>query len=252
MTDETPPEPEDAAPITPEVVDGGSGDLAPPRRGAAGRKRRTGAAAASVPVPDDGTPAPPASGRGRASGRWFRTGCMVLVAVGVLELFVGATRVSNPEKARCDAAQFDIDRANDDDKDFNDVDLPEGVDKADDLDCDQAIELASNIPDKADEPADGTFPGASTFRTQGIFLAVLGLLHGFSGFFTLRTRKRSIRNVALATAALGILLPILQIVSLVAMVFVAWALAFSSDAKALFPTDKTRPSLFRPRPPRGS
>lgn len=240
MTDDTTPG--DAAgddgPITPEVV----------RRGASSRKRRVG------PGADGPAPIPPRGVRGQATGRIFRMGCIFLVGLGVMEVFIGATRAADPDAARCQAARFDIDAANDDDEDFNDVDLPEGIDDAedDDLECNEAISLAGDIPPEEDEAADGSFTAASTFRTQGLVLAGLGLAHALAAFFTLRTRARPVRNVALVTAAAGIFLPILGIISLAGMIFVVFALAFSADAKALFPPDPSRPSLFRPRPPAAS
>jgi hypothetical protein len=233
--------PGDEGPITPEVV----------RRGASSRKRRVGQPD-DGPAPDDSpSPVPGRPVRGQATGRMFRTACLLLIGIGVIEVFLGATRVTDPEAARCTSARFDIDAANDDDEDFNDVDLPEGVEDADDddLDCDEAVDLAAGIPDDEDEPADGEFPEASTFRTQGIVLAVLGLAHGLAAFFTLRTRSRAVRNFALVTAAAGIFLPILGIVSLLGMLFVVYGLAFSADAKVLFPRPAGAPSLFRPRPP---
>lgn len=238
--DERGDSPEDEGPITPEVV----------RRGASNRKRRVGPT--DGPAPDDGpAPRPGRRPAREATGRIFRTACILLVGIGVIEVFLGATRVADPDAARCTAARFDLDAAIDDDDDFNDVDLPEGIDDPDDddLGCAEAIALAGDIPAEEDEPADGTFPAADTFRTQGIVLTSLGLAHALASFFTLRTRKRVVRNVALATAAAGIFLPILGIVSLLVMVFVVYALAFSADAKVLFPRDPGVPSLFRPRPP---
>lgn len=246
MTDDDKPQAGDGAdegPITPEVV----------RRGASARKRRVGGqAAGDGPAPDDSAAPTPRPVRGRATGTMFRMACLLLVGLGVLEVFLGATRVSDPAGARCDAARFSIDGANDDDEDFNDVDLPEGVEDADDddLDCEDAIALAADIPEDEDEEADGVYPGESTFRTQGLVIAGLGLAHGLAGFFTLRTRKRVVRNFALATAAVAIFLPLLGIVSLALTLFVVFGLAFSADAKAMFPPDPNRPGLFRPRPPR--
>jgi hypothetical protein len=237
MTNDTPG---DEGPITPEVV----------RRGASSRKRRPGQPG-DGPAPDDSpAPSPGRPGRGQASGKVFRTACILLIGIGVIEVFLGATRVSDPDAARCTSARFDIDAAIDDDEDFNDVVLPEGVEDADDddLDCDEAIALAGDIPADEDEAADGEFAAASTFRTQGIVLTGLGLAHGLAAFFTLRTRHRTARNLALVTAAAGIFLPILGVVSLIGMLFVVYGLAFSADAKALFPRNPDAPSLFRPRP----
>lgn len=224
---------DDEGPITPEVVRKG--------RGAAARKRKVGD---PVPVPDAPTADGPA---GRATGTIFRMGCIMLVALGALELFVASQLVLDPDQARCSAARFRIDGANDDDEDFNDVDLPEGVDDVDDLPCGDAIELAGGIPADEDDEPDGTFPEASTFRTQGLFITGLGLAHGVAGFLTLRTRRRPFRTAALVSAALGILLPVLGLISLLLLAFVVFALAFSADAKAIFGSG---PGFLRPRAPR--
>jgi len=255
-------------PITPEVIDGGGSGATGPtgRRGAAARKRRPGAAGGDVGdlsdlsggsgsgsgSGDDG-PVPPGRPVRPATGRFFRAGCLVLAALGVIELFFAAQLVLDPDDARCTAAKFEIDEANDpdDDETFDDVDLPEGEEDADDLECEQAIVLAGDIPDDEDEPADGEFTEASTFRTQGIIIAVLGLGHSLSGFFTLRTRAKKIRTAALVFTALGLFLPILGIFSVVALVFIIYALVFSADAKAIFgPVGSGGGGLFRPRPPR--
>jgi hypothetical protein len=235
----------DEGPITPEVV----------RRGAAARKRRPGSPdgggdandADEAPTPGGGRPM--ARGARPASGVMFRTGCMLLVAIGVLELFLGAQLVRDPDQARCTAARLQIDEANDDDETFNDVELPEGSEDADDVLCNDAIGLAADIPDDEDEPADGTFAEASTFRTQGIIVSVLGLAHGVTGFFTQRTRNRRWRTAALVFVAAGLFVPVLGIISMIVMAFVVFALLFSNDAKAIFGQTG---GLFGPRPPRGA
>lgn len=228
---------EGEGPIKPEVV----------RRGAAARKRRMGVEGAvpgdaPAPVPGDARP-----GARRATGTLFRIACMLLTVVGALELFLGAQLVMDPDDARCTAARFRIDDANEDDESFNDVDLPEGAADADELGCEQAIAAAGDIPDDEDEPADGEFAAASSFRTQGMVVGALGLAHGVSGFLTLRTRNRRWRTAALVFVAIGLFLPVLGIVSLVVMAFVVFALVFSNDAKAIFGQPG---GLFRPRVPR--
>ena len=237
MTDQHEPDDVDG-PITPEVVKG---------RGAAARKRRGGEPTEGEAADlgdlsggaDDGAPAD-----GRRLGTWVRGGAMVLIALGLMQLFLGAQWALDPDAARCTSARLAIDTANDDDEDFNDVTLPDDVDEVEDLDCDQAIELAGAIPDDEDEEADGEFTGASTFRTQGIGITVIGLAQAVFGGLVLRTRKRIFRNIALGTAAAGILLPVLGIISLLALAFVVFALAFSRDAKALWGGG----SFLRPRP----
>ena len=178
-------------------------------------------------------------------------GCLLLTGLGVIELFFASQLVFDPDGARCTAARYEIEQANDDDESFNDVDLPEGIEDPGDIECDEAIALAGDIPDDEDEPADGTFTEASTFRTQGFLVTVLGLGHGLSGFFTLRTRKRRVRTVALVFIAFGLLLPVLGIITMIAFAFIIFALVFSADAKAIF-GDVGRGGFLRPRVPPAS
>lgn len=230
-------------PITPEVVR---------PRGAAGRKRR----GDETPLPPDEHPdgaggplgaTGDAVGPGRP-GLMVRLGCMLLIALGLMQLFLSSQWALDPEGARCTQARFAIDAANDDDEDFNDVALPDDIDDVDDLPCDQAIVLAANIPDEEGEEPDGSFPSASQFRTQGIGITVLGLAQATTGLLVLRTRKRGFRIAALVTAALGIVLPVLGIISLAVLAFVVFALGFSRDAKAIWGGG----GFLRPRPSPGA
>ena len=242
MTDQHDPDDVDG-PITPEVVKG---------RGAAARKRRGG-----EPTDGDAADLGDLSGSRRREGARRRRaggnrapgdhGPDRLHGAGGPRPHAGVPRRPvgpRPRRRGCTSARLAIDTANDDDEDFNDVSLPDDVDEVDDLDCDQAIELAGAIPDEEDEEADGEFTGASTFRTQGIGIAVIGLAQAVSGLLVLRTRKRLFRNIALGAAAAGILLPVLGIVSLLALAFAVFGLAFSRDAKAIWGGG----SFLRPRP----
>jgi hypothetical protein len=234
----------DEGPITPEVV----------RRGAAGRKRRVGAGTEpDGPAPDD-APAPvPGRPRREATGRIFHMGAILLVGVGVLELGLAVPAVLDPGAARCASARTSIDLANDDDDTFNDVDLPEGVDDADDVECDEALSLAARIPDdEDDEPAaDAEYRiTESAIVTQSAIFSVHGIASGVVGFLLRRRPKRALRNVALVLVAIAVLPLIqLQIIGLAIIAFLVYALAFSADAKVLFPRDPDMPSMFRPRPP---
>lgn len=246
MTDK--PTNDDEGPITPDSVQ-------QPRRGAAGRKRRSGgdtgdtggADAGAGDLSDlSGAGDPPA--RSRSTGTMFRAGCLALIALGVLSLILAGRYVLDPESAQCTLARAAIEDANDDDEDFNDVTLPEGIDDVDDLDCAEAVELAGGIPAEEDEEADGEFVTESALRTQGLLVSGIGIGQAVFGFLTLRTQRKRMRTVALVFTALGILLPVLQLISVVLLAFVVFALVFSADAKAIF----GQSSLFRPRPPRQS
>lgn len=152
----------DDGPITPEVVDGG-GPSSGNRRGAAARKRRGGPAGAGaggfggggggagdVPVPD----APAVMG----SGFVFRAGCILLAGFGALVLFLAAPQVADPAGTRCTAARSLIEDTIDNDDDWDDIDLPEGVtdgDDVDDLDCEEAIALADTVPVDEDDSTCG-------------------------------------------------------------------------------------------------
>lgn len=239
MTD--PHDPDGDEPITPEVVR---------PRGAAARKRRGGdpAGGEAADLGDlSGTDSASAGGAGPAGGRpgtMVRVGAMVLIALGLMQVIIGGQWTLDPDGARCTSARVAIDTANDDDEDFNDVELPDGVDGTDDLDCDDAIALAGAIPSDEDEEADGEFTEASTFRLQGAGILVIGIAQAVSAFLVLRTRSRLARNVALGAAAAGILLPVLGIISLLGLAFVVFGLAFSRDAKAIWGGG----GFLRPRP----
>ena len=225
-------------PITPEVVR---------PRGAAGRKRKAGEPAdegrPGGPVDDLGGSAPSTGGR---AGTMVRIAAMLLIALGLMQLFLAGQWVLDPEGARCTAARIAIDAANEDDEDFNDVALPDDVDEVGDLPCAEAIAAAGAIPDDEDDEPEGEFTAASTFRLQGLGIGVIGIAQGVAGFLVLRTQKRVARNVALGAAAAGILLPVLGVISLVALAFVVFALGFSKDAKAIWGGG----SFMRPRPSR--
>lgn len=233
-------QPDDEGPITPEVV----------RRRANARKRRVvpGEDPVDGPAPDDAAPIPGVRTRGVATGRTFRLACFVMVGLGLLELFLSVPTLLDPAKTRCDRAQFEIDAANDDDEDFNDVTLPEGVEEADDLSCADAISLAGQIPADEDDEPDGSYISESAFVTQGAIFGVLGIAHGVVGFFLFRTKKKVLRNVALVLTALAVLpLAALGILGLAVILLIVYGLGFSADAKALFPRNPDMPSMFGPR-----
>lgn len=231
-------------PITPEVVR---------PRGAAARKRRGADPAGGEPA--DLSDLDPTAGRatgapapGGRPGTMVRFAAMALVAMGLMQLFIGAQWALSPDSIRCSFARLAIDDANDDDEDFNDVPLPDDAEDAGDVACDEAITLAGAIPADEDDEPDGEFDAESVFRTQGIGMIVVGLAQVPAGFLVLRTLKRVVRNIALGTAAAGMLLPALGILTLAAMAFVVFGLAFSRDAKAIWGGG----TFLRPRPSSGA
>jgi hypothetical protein len=246
--DVTPADGDDEGPITPEVV----------RRGAAGRKRRViPGTEPDGPAPDDGpAPIPGRLGRGVPTGRIFHMAAMLLVGVGVLELVLAVPAVYDPAAARCASARNAIEVANDNDDSFDDVDLPEAAEDADDVECDEALALAGRIPDdEDDEPAADAEYGVteSAIVVQSSIFAVHGVISGIVGFLLRRRPTRMLRNGALALVAIAVLpLTQLGIIGLALIVFLVYGLGFSADAKALFPRHPDAPSLFRPRPPAAS
>jgi hypothetical protein len=245
------PTDDDQGPITPEVVR--------PKRGAAGRKRKATlgepipAASVDADADADGDPAtgtdggtPP--GTRRSTGTMFRAGCLLLVALGVLQLLtVGVPYTFSTDSVRCTGARGAIDAANDDDDDFNDVDLPEGVEDADDVPCDEAIELAGNIPEDEDDEPSGEFISEQFIRTQGIIILIVSVVAAATGVVLLRTRDRRVRIVAFVCCALGILFPLLGFAALLGYGFVVFAIGFSNDARTIFGQGT---GFLRPRPRR--
>jgi hypothetical protein len=169
----------------------------------------------------------------------IRTGCIVLAALGALSFVFAGTSLLDPPAVRCSIAKALIESANEDKKDFNNVDI--GDRQPDDLKCDEAIALATQIPKDREGKKRTSLPSESAIRTRASLAATVGLGQAVSGMLTLRTLDRRARTAALAFAAFGILFAALGILSAAALVFVVYALAFSTASRSIWPTGRAQP-----------
>ena len=161
-------------------------------------------------------------GRVRRPGSLVRIAGFVLMGLGVLLAALSGPAVFDPSGTRCTLARTLIDDANDDDEKFNDVSID--GDDADDVECTQAIRLAQRIrtdEDDADELEE--LPSDTAVRTQGTISSIIGIGQAISGFVVGRTRHRRARTFAVSFAALGLVFPLLGLISLAAMAFVIYA-----------------------------
>ncbi|MGH8990026.1 MAG: hypothetical protein ACRDZ7_00665 [Acidimicrobiia bacterium] len=163
----------------------------------------------------------------------IRGGCLALALTGVVSLFLTATAILNPKGVQCSIAKALIEDANDDGRDFNDVDI--GGREARDVDCDEAITLAGTI--RRSEGGDETrsVPGASLIRNRGLMSSLVGIGQVIGGFMTLGTLQRRYRTAALVFSILGVVVPVLGLVTVAILGFVVYALGFSSVARELWP-----------------
>jgi hypothetical protein len=177
-----------------------------------------------APGSRDGRPAVPSVIRG---------GCLALALTGVVSLFLTVPTIVNPGGIRCTIARSVIEDANDDGEDFNDVDT--GGREVDDLGCDEAIALAEGI--RRDEDSDRTvsIPGESLIRNRGFMSALVGIGQIVSGFMTLGTLQRRYRTAALIFSLLGVVVPVLGLVTVALLGFVVYAIGFSAAARELWP-----------------
>lgn len=231
----------DEGPIRPEVVgrrSGGGGFFA---RMAAAQATANAARATPATAPSDGgtdgggvTPV----ARDRKTGRIVRIGCTVLALIGALGAFSGISLLSDVDRAVCNNARAII-------VDEEDAD----EDEIDDLACAAAIERAGSIEDA---PAVAT-EGQATF--QGALLTGTGVLQIAAGMLLQRRPVRRNRTIALVATALAVLIPVLGTISLVLALFVAYAVGFSADSRALFGLGRgfggarRRPGTPPPEPP---
>lgn len=182
---------------------------------------------ADEPVPEPADPTPPA----RPVGRLVRIGCIVLIAVGALGLFVGFSLVSDPDGARCAQARAILEDE-------------EEVEDAGDVPCDDALPRAADLGEADDDVAEVL--SESAVRTQGWILGGIAALQIVGAVFTLRTHSKAARLAALIGTGLGIVFSPLGLLAILPLGFVVYAIFFSADARAVF-GEPGGPRLFRPR-----
>jgi hypothetical protein len=173
----------------------------------------------------------------------IRGACFMLLVVGVASVMFSLPVVLGPSSARCHLARTWIDQANDDKKDWNNVDI--GERKPKDVPCDEAIPLADGIRTDEKKPEKtATVPSESVLRIQNGLAMVMGAGMAVSGFVVLRTLSRHARNLALGFAGAGVVIQALGIFSLLVFAFVFYAFAFSPASREIWPR--------APRPERGA
>ena len=168
----------------------------------------------------------------------IRAGCITLMLLGVVSLLLAFPAIVNPAGVRCSLSRAVIEEANDDGEDFNDVET--GGREAEDLECDEAIPLAEEV--RRDEKSDRTvsIPSSGLIRNRGAMSAIVALGQIVSGFFTI-TLQRKWRTAALIFTALGVVVPVLGLLTVAVLGFVVYALGFSSASRAIWPGKPKEP-----------
>lgn len=169
----------------------------------------------------------------------IRAGCYAVTALGLMSLLLALPSLFDAGGVRCTIARTVIEDANDDDEEFNNVDT--GGTEPGDMDCDQAVALAEDIPLEEGEADTRSVPSESAIRTRGALSLVVSTGQAAGGLFTLRTLSRRARTAALAFAAAGIVVPVLGLITVAVLVFVVYALAFSQASKQIWPRPERRP-----------
>lgn len=176
----------------------------------------------------------PGNGSGRpAFPPVIRAGCLTLALLGVFSLFLAVPAILNPSSVSCSLARTLIEDANNDEEEFNNVDT--GGPNAQDLSCTEAVALAEQIRRDADSDRTVSVPSEGLIRNRGLMSAIAAGGQIFGGFMTMGTRLRKWRNVALVFTVLGVVVPVLGLVSVAALGFVVYAIGFGSAAKAVWP-----------------
>ncbi|MGH9034848.1 MAG: hypothetical protein ACRD0O_03725 [Acidimicrobiia bacterium] len=163
----------------------------------------------------------------------IRAGCLALSMLGVVSLLLAMPSIVNPGSIRCSLARTYIDDANDDDKKFNDTDI--GGREVDTVPCEEALPIAEAIPEEEDGDRTVSLPGTSLIRNRGLMSAIVAVGQAATGFLTLTTLKRRPRTAALVFTALGVLVPVLGLLSVVVLGFVIYAIAFSAVSREIWP-----------------
>jgi len=184
---------------------------------------------------------PPGEGQQRPTvASVVRAGCLSLSMLGVVTLLLAGSTIFNPGSVRCTLARTLIEDANDDGKDFNDVET--GGREADALSCDEALTLAETSRRNENSDRTVSLPSEGLIRNRGLMSAVVAIGQGVTGFLTLTTLRRRHRTAALVFTALGVVVPVLGLISVLVLGFVIYALVFSGPSRELWP------STSRPAP----
>lgn len=187
-------------------------------------------------APDDDDPdSDPEAVAAPRRGRWGNAvgaGSVALITVGILLIAAHVPVVQDPDGWLCSGARGAIERANDDDEDYNDVDLGDAG-SVDDLDCDEALALAGTIRVDADSDDTLSITSSSAARTIGIVGVLIGLVLVAGGVGTVSTHNRWFRRAGLIGAVVA--LPFVGLLIGPLLVgFVIWSLYFSARARAIW------------------
>lgn len=163
----------------------------------------------------------------------LRAGCLALAVMGLASLFLAMPSILNPGGIRCSIARTLIDDTNTDSEDFNDVETGEG--NVDDLPCGEAVAIAETIRRDADSDATATIPGTGLIRNRGLMSLLVAIGQVVTGFMTLGTMQRRYRMAALVFAVLGVVVPVLGLLTVAILGFVVYAIGFSAAAKEVWP-----------------
>jgi hypothetical protein len=160
-------------------------------------------------------------------------GCVALIVVGAMTVFLAVPLLLDPAGVRCSVARKLIERANNDDKKFNDIDT--AGKRASDLECPTAIQRAETIRTDEDKTDTVSVPSESTIRIRSAFILAVGAGQAASAFVTVRTLSRRARLATLVFATLGMLFAVVGLISLAALVFAVYALTLSAPSREIWP-----------------
>jgi hypothetical protein len=163
----------------------------------------------------------------------IRAGCITLIVLGVMSLLLASPALLNPGSVRCSLARAVIEDANADEEGFNDVDT--GRREPRDIPCDEAVTLAQQVRRSEDSARTVSIPGTGLIRNRGIMSAIVAVGQMVTGFLAI-TLQRRWRTAALVFAVLGVVVPVLGLVTVAVLGFVVYALGFSSASREIWPT----------------
>jgi len=155
--------------------------------------------------------------------------------VGLATVFFSLPVVFDPAKYRCQLSRVRIDDVNTDKKDWNNVDT--GGQKAEDLPCADAVQLAPEIP-LNQKGKKFPLPSEAALQAQNGVAVALGIGQAISGFSVIRTLNRRARIVAVVLSLIaGFFFPVLSLLSVGVLVFVTYAFAFSPASRDVWPRE---------------